>query len=141
MSSPRPNPSGLERPVLLRTSCALRTYAASWRTLQAFDDSWLVSPVKGEVFESGKACLARLQEFALSRGFAVMTLNSKTGRFRFGCIHYRKESKNWRKLEQHVEKDPESKKTVSKRQREATSKQARGCDWEMYRTWRSTFGR
>jgi len=52
-------------------------------------------------------------------------------------IHYRKESKNWRKLEQHVEKDPESKKTVSKRQREATSKQDCGCDWEMYWSVRS----
>jgi hypothetical protein len=76
--------------------------------VESFDDAWLLSPIEGEIFESGKACLARLQGFALSRGFAVVTTNSRVGRFRFGCIHRGEETKNWRKLKSHVKKDPES---------------------------------
>ena len=93
--------------------------------------------MKGEVFESSKAYLACLQGFVLSRGFAVVTISSTARRFRFGCIHHGNESKNWRKLEEHVQKDPENKKTVSKRQREDTSKKARACYWEMYWSVRS----
>ena len=85
MSSPRPNPSDLERPVFVAHQlCRPHLHSFVEDTVQAFDDPWLVPPVKSEVFESGKTCLARLQGFALSRGLAVMTLNSKVGRFRFG---------------------------------------------------------
>lgn len=106
-------------------------------TVQSFDDAWLLPPEEGELFESGMACLTRLQGFALSRGFAVVTTCSTATRFRFGCIHRGEETKNWRKLEKHVEKDPETKKAVSNRQRESTSSNARGCDWEMYWSVRS----
>jgi hypothetical protein len=106
-------------------------------TVQSFDDAWLLPPQDGELFDSGKACLDRLQGFALSRGFAVVTTSSTAGRYRFGCIHRGKETKNWRKLEDHVQKDPESKQIVSNRQKEKTSQNARGCDWEMYWSVRS----
>jgi hypothetical protein len=89
--------------------------------VQSFDNMWLLPPVEGELFNSGKACLARLQGFALFRGFAVVTISSTAERYRFGCVHHGDESKNWRKLEQHVEKNPESNQIVSKRQREGTS--------------------
>ena len=82
-------------------------------TAKSFDDKWLLPPVKGELFDSGKACLARLQKFALSRGFAVVTTASKVERFRFACIHHSGDTKNWRKLEQHVEKDLKSGETVT----------------------------
>jgi len=84
-------------------------------TIQSFDDAWLLPPQNGELFDSGKACLDRLQGFALSRGFAVVTTSSTAGRYRFGCIHRGKETKNWRKLEDHVQKDLETKQIVSKR--------------------------
>ena len=90
--------------------------------VKSFDDKWLLPPVEGETFDTGKACLARLQAFAFSQGFAVVTTASKAGRSRFACIHHGDDTKNWRKLEQHVEKDLESGKTVSKRQKEYTSK-------------------
>jgi hypothetical protein len=67
-------------------------------TIQAFNESWLLPPAEGEVYEPSKAYLARLQGFALPRGFAVMTTASRAGRFRFGCIHHGNESKNRRKL-------------------------------------------
>ena len=101
MSSPSPSPnlSDPERPVFVAHQlCPPHLRSLVEDTVQAFDESWLCAPVEGEVFESGKACLARLQGFALSKGFAVVTTNSRAGRFRFGCIHHGKESKNWRKF-------------------------------------------
>ena len=82
---------------------------------KSFDDKWLLPPVEGELFDSGKACLARLQAFAFSQGFAVVTTASTAERVRFACIHYSDNTKNWQGLKQHVEKDPESGETVSKR--------------------------
>src|SRR5436853_4890105 len=106
-------------------------------TVKSFDDKWLLPPVEGELFDSGKACLARLQAFAFSQGFAVVTTASNADRVRFACIHHGDNTKNWRRLKQYVEKDPENSETVSKRQKEGTSKQARGCLWEMYWSIRS----
>lgn len=106
--------------------------------VEAFDNAWLLPPQDGEVFATAKECLVRLQGFALSRGFAVVTRGSDKKRARFLCIHHGEETKNWRKLEQHVERDPnDGKKIISKRQREDTSKNARGCTWEMYWSMRS----
>jgi hypothetical protein len=85
-------------------------------TVQSFDEAWLLPLQNGELFDSGKACLARLRGFALSRGFAVVTSSSTAERYRFGCIHLGEQTKNWRKLGDHIEKDPESKQIVSKRQ-------------------------
>ena len=106
-------------------------------TIQSFDDAWLLPPQDGELFDSGKACLDRLQGFILSRGFAVVTTSSTAGRYRFGYIHRSKETKNWRKLEDHIQKDSKSKQIVSNRQKEKTSQNARSCDWEMYWSIRS----
>jgi hypothetical protein len=95
MSSTSPNPSDLERPVFIAHQlCSPHLRSLVKDTVQAFNDSWLLPPVKEEIFKSGKACLARLQGFALSKGFAVVTINSKIGRFRFKCIHHKDESKN-----------------------------------------------
>ena len=106
-------------------------------TVNSFDDKWLLPPVEGEAFDTAKGCLARLQAFAFSQGFAVVTTRSRKERSHFSCIHHGGETRNWRKLEQHMEKDLKNGKTVSKRQKEYTSKQARGCPWEMYWSVRS----
>jgi hypothetical protein len=73
--------------------------------VESFDNAWLLPPLEVELFNSRKAYLARLQDFALSRGFAVVTTNLRVGRFRFSYIHRGEEIKNWRKLKQHVKKD------------------------------------
>ncbi len=104
---------------------------------KSFDNKWLLLPVEGEIFDTRKACLARLQAFAFSQGFAVVTTKSGKERSNFACIYHGGDTKNWRKLEQHVEKDLESSKTVSKRQKEYTSKQACSCPWKMYWSIRS----
>jgi hypothetical protein len=40
--------------------------------VEAFDSAWLLPPKAGEVFESVKACLRRLQGYALSRRFSCL---------------------------------------------------------------------
>src|SRR5436853_7194716 len=72
-------------------------------TVKSFDDKWLLPPVEGELFDSGKACLACFQGFALSQGFAVVTTASKAKRSRFAYVYLAGTKKNWRKLEQHME--------------------------------------
>ena len=67
-------------------------------TVKSFDDKWLLLPVKGELFDSGKAYLVCLQGFTLSQGFAVVTILSKAKRFRFACIYYSNKIKNWCKF-------------------------------------------
>jgi hypothetical protein len=71
-------------------------------SVKSFNNAWLLPPEEGEVFNSEKECLARLQGFALSRGFAVVTTASNARRYRFTYIYYGEETKNWRKLEKHA---------------------------------------
>ena len=71
--------------------------------------------MEGERFDSGKTCLARLQGFALSQGFAVVTIALEVKRFRFAYIHHGGKTKNWRKLKQYIEKDFKNGKIISKR--------------------------
>jgi hypothetical protein len=95
--------SSPERPTLIvHQLCPPHLRQLVEDTVQSFDDAWLLPLEEGEVFESGKACLAPLQGFALSRGFAVVTNSSTATRYRFGCIHRGEDTKDWRKLEKHV---------------------------------------
>jgi hypothetical protein len=62
MFSPSPNPVLVAHPL-----CLPHLRGLVEDTVQAFDNSWLLAPVEGEVFESGKGCLARLQGYALHK--------------------------------------------------------------------------
>jgi hypothetical protein len=64
--------------------------------VEAFDNAWLLPPRQGEVFETSKACRRRLQGYALSQGFAVVTASSNKTRARFSCIHHGVQTRNWR---------------------------------------------
>jgi hypothetical protein len=105
--------------------------------VESFNSDWLLLPKEGEVFGSGKECLARLQDFALSRGFTIVTIASTANRFRFACIHHGEQTRNWCKLEKYVQKDPENNQIISRQQKEDTFTNVRGCKWEMYWSVRS----
>ena len=92
--------------------------------VEAFDNAWLLPPQQGEVFETAKACFRRLQAYALSHGFAVVTITSKKTRAQFANIHYSAVTKNWRKLKDHIKKNKDN-NIMSKRKREDTSSNAR----------------
>ena len=104
--------------------------------VRAFDSAWLLPPQQGELFDNPKACLRRLQGYALSQGFAVVTTTSKKNRAQFACIHHGVETRNWRGLEEYIQKDAEG-KILSSRKREDTAANAKDCSWEIYWSVRS----
>jgi hypothetical protein len=86
------------------------------RAVRALPAGYLNPPYGGEVFESAEACLRRLQGFVLSKGFAVVkvsgSLSSKRPRIQYKCIHYRKDTRNFRQLEDHTKRDTEGVITI-----------------------------
>jgi hypothetical protein len=129
--------SSPERPVFVaHPLCPPHLRNGVEEAIESFDSSWLLPPHEGEVFQIAKDCLCRLQGYALSRGFAVVTTTSKKSRAQFSCIHHGIETKNWRELENHVDKDTEG-NILSRRKKEATSANAKDCTWEMYWSVRS----
>jgi hypothetical protein len=133
----RPSSSSPEPPVFVAHPLCpphLRTIVED--AVEAFDSAWLLPPQQGETFETAKECMRRLQAYALSKGFAIVTLSSTPKRAKFACIHHGAESRNWRGLEDHVEKDGDG-SIVSRRKRDDTSSNAKNCPWEMYWSVRS----
>ena len=119
-----------ERPVFIaHTLCPPHLRKQVEDVAKSFNPNWLLPPADGEIFESFQECFARLQGYAFSQGFAVVTLSSKKtkARAQFGYIHHAKETKNWRKLEKHVDKDPATEDIVSNRKRGNHSVNAKGC--------------
>jgi len=75
------NPSRSPHPVFVaHPLCPPHLRSLVEDTVEAFDNFWLLLPVEGEILESGRACLARLQGFAVHRGFAVVTVAYAPGR-------------------------------------------------------------
>jgi hypothetical protein len=62
------------------------------------DSAWLLPPQPGEGFDAAKDYFRRLQGYALSRGFAVVTTTSNKTRAQFACILHGDRTKNWRGL-------------------------------------------
>jgi hypothetical protein len=62
--------------------------------VDTFDSAWLSPPQPGEGFDTAKDCFRRLQGYALSRGFAVVTTTSNKTRARFACILHEDKTKN-----------------------------------------------
>jgi hypothetical protein len=81
----------------------IQTYAKS------LPIAWHETPFVGELFESSDHCYSRLQAYAFLQGFVVVKFKggAKKGdpRARYKCIHHGEETKNWRQLEDLVEKD------------------------------------
>jgi hypothetical protein len=73
----------------------------------------LFPPRTGETFGNPDAAYERLQNWAMSRGFAVVLRSKEAGnaargtplRVRWMCIHHGSETANKRGLEEHVERD------------------------------------
>ena len=87
---------------------------------------WLLPPQQGEIFETAKKCMRRLQVYALSKGFAVVIITSNSKRAHFACIHPGSKTRNWRGLEDHIKKNDEG-TIISRRKRDNTSNNAKNC--------------
>ena len=69
----------------------------------------LISPASGEAYEDREVALRRLQDWAFTQGFAVVTESVKIGRINakgvktggrvaFQCVHHRDKTRNSRKI-------------------------------------------
>ncbi|ERF69261.1 hypothetical protein EPUS_03965 [Endocarpon pusillum Z07020] len=103
--------------------------------VRAFPPAFLNEPSNGEVFDNVELCRERLQGFAFAQGFAITQQSGsmKQARqiFYFHCIHHGNSTRNYRKLEEHVERDEEDNIT-SRRKQEATAINARNCLYLIY---------
>jgi hypothetical protein len=103
--------------------CPLDASKRVERAVRALPAGYHEAPQADEVFESAEACLLRLQGYALSQGFAVVkasgSLSSKRPRIQYKCVHYGRETRNFRQLEDHVQRN--AKKVITtQRKRENT---------------------
>ena len=106
--------------------------------MNALPPAWLLQPTTGEVFESIEHCRRRLQGYALAEGFDVVQTGGGTKKVpaaRFECSRHGESTRNWRKLESHVERDKEGTITTV-RQREDTLVSQTACERGARVSWK-----
>src|SRR5438045_5648562 len=118
--------------------CPKHLVAVLERAVNALPPAWLLQPTTGEVFDSIEHCRRRLQGYALVEGFEVVQTGGGTKKVpgtRFECSKHGESTRNWRKLENHVEYDTED--TISTvRQREYTLVSQTSCKWLARVSWK-----
>jgi hypothetical protein len=90
------------------------------RAIRALAPAHLLTPVARESFINHEDALKRLQDWAFTQGFAVVTESVRKGRVIFQCIHHRKKTRNTRKT------------LTEDRERVSTAIRAKGCTWTVY---------
>ena len=114
-----------------KPGCADHHRAAVERMVNALPVAWLLEPETGEEFDDLDHCNCRMRGHALANGYDIVRKGGGTKAnptYRFRCIFHGTETKNSRKLEDHVEYDDEGKITT-KRQRERTNVRQLNCPW------------
>jgi hypothetical protein len=114
-------------------ACPKHLVAALERHVNAFPAAYLLPPQSGEIFDSISHCERRLRAYAMAQGFDIASTGGGTRAApgcRFQCSYHGDIIKNWRHLEDHIEKDKECKVT-SKRQREGIIVGQLNCQWLM----------
>jgi len=109
------------------------------RAVNALPTQWLKPPQDGEVFDSINDGEKRLRGFALAEGFDVVRLRGGTAAFpasEFGCIHHGQETRNYRELEDRVERDEDG-NIVSQRRRQNTRVAQLNCPWLVRIAWKN----
>jgi hypothetical protein len=104
------------------SGCSNYLAGALERAVNALPPAWLLPPQTGEIFDSIPDAERRLRGYSLAEGFNIAYTGGGTRKVpgaRFECCYHGTTIKNWRKLEEHVEKD-EKGNIISRRQRERT---------------------
>ena len=83
-------------------------------------------PQAGDVIPRDQA-LERLQAYAFTQGYALVTESSANNRLRLACIHHRASTRNTRRLDDDVREGGNR-----KRKWEAARLKARGCPYAVY---------
>jgi hypothetical protein len=71
-------------------------------TIDSFPTGWILEPVAGETFDTAQTATRRLQAYAFSCGFAVVSFSGTNERKRYKCVHHAKLPRNTRNLEDTV---------------------------------------
>lgn len=87
-------------------------------------------PIDGEWYDSKTQLRQRLDVFAITNGFATAVKSSTHQYIVVQCVHHDSESRNYHKLEEHVEKD-QAGRIISRRQRETARTQNKNCQWKI----------
>lgn len=121
-----------------KPGCPQHLREALERFVNDQDPAWRSPPLpKGETFDSFEQCRLRLNIWALVDGFAIVATGdgANTPMKRSACIHHGNKTRNYRKLEERVEKEQDMEnntKIVSRRQRDNTTVRQKGCQWSAY---------
>jgi hypothetical protein len=118
--------------------CPSHLIDAVERAVNSLPTAWLLPPQTGEIFDTLADCERRLRGYCLAEGSDLVQTGGGTRvapGARFACVYHGKETRNWRKLEDHVERDGEGQIT-SKRQRELTLASQLQCQWSVRVTWK-----
>lgn len=101
------------------------------KAIDAMPAAHLIEPKTGETFDSHEAAWDRVQNWAFTQGFAMVTGPCHTGSKYYECIHRGKETANKRKLDQHASKDGSTNRT-----QELTHIKAKDCKWRLVLQWK-----
>ena len=103
---------------------------AAQKFINAMNPAHLNSPEDGEQFDTPEEAIERLQDYAFSQGFVVVTGSCGSRgnpRKYYHCIHHGVETQNNRKLDEHVG----PKDAPTNRRRELTRTRGLGCKWRL----------
>jgi hypothetical protein len=64
------------------------------KATKAFPPAHLIAPANGESFETPRDALLRLQDWAFTQGFVVVTESTRKSQIIFHCIHHRNKTRN-----------------------------------------------
>ena len=76
------------------------------RAVNALPPAHRIEPQENELVESPDVKYVRLQDWAFTQGFALVKESSRAERWVLQCIHYKKETKDWRKHPKKVRNEP-----------------------------------
>jgi hypothetical protein len=119
-------------------ACPKHLVGALERHINALPAAYLLPPQTGEIFDSIASCERRIRGYSMAQGFDIVFTGGGTrvaSGARFECCYHGDTTRNWRHLEDHVEKDEEGKVT-SERQREGITVSQLNCQWSMRVTWK-----
>ena len=123
--------SSATEPWRARPGCPEHLRLPLERHINRFPCEYLKEPVTGEVFETAEECQERLLVYSMSQGFDIVKGGggkpSHPG-FNFHCVFHGHGTRNWRGLEEQVERDEDGLITTT-RQRDLTHVRGTGCGW------------
>jgi len=120
------------------SDCPKHLAGALERAVNALPPAWLLPPQTGEIFDSIPDAERRLRGYSLAEGFDIAQTGGGTRKApgaHFECGYHGTTTRNWRKLEDHIEKD-EKGNITSRRQREGTIVGQLDCHWSVRVTYK-----